>query len=238
MTESVETTPDTDTTEATGLTMEAAQVPNGRIRLDPGQVSWQGMVSKQLRKSVSYQWRRMTTDHAEACYQRISHPSELGSLLDQFQRLSLGRAREKGWDSLVATGGYDRGFPALFDQWLLSGVGEFHVIRIGDQLIAGQIILRGGRTAHLYRVAFNPAFGLYSPGSILQSFSLQHSIELGDEYFDFGLGGDSYKTRWVNEWRELYHLRGPGRRWSPLRTLARRLKSYRDPSPDTVSPEK
>jgi CelD/BcsL family acetyltransferase involved in cellulose biosynthesis len=68
------------------------------------------------------------------------------------------------------------------------------VYRRGGELVAAEICLIDGEDLHFWFPAYNPAYSRYSPGLLLTFDIIRHTANLGQKVFDFGSGGEAYKS--------------------------------------------
>jgi hypothetical protein len=68
------------------------------------------------------------------------------------------------------------------------------VLRDNDTILAAEICLIDRQTLHFWFPAYDPAFFRYSPGLVLTYEIIAHLSGQGFEVFDFGSGGEDYKT--------------------------------------------
>jgi CelD/BcsL family acetyltransferase involved in cellulose biosynthesis len=73
------------------------------------------------------------------------------------------------------------------------------VYRRGDELVAAEICLMEGEDLHFWFPAYNPAYSRYSPGLLLTFDIIRHAAGLGIKLFDFGSGGEAYKSRMTTD---------------------------------------
>lgn len=71
-------------------------------------------------------------------------------------------------------------------------------------LIAGELNLEDRQTLHGWIVAYNPAFGRYSPGHLLTERILREMPSHGMSVYDSGVGGDDYKKYVTNHHDRLW----------------------------------
>jgi CelD/BcsL family acetyltransferase involved in cellulose biosynthesis len=79
-------------------------------------------------------------------------------------------------------------------------------LRVGSELVAGQIwgLTAGRRTAYL--PGFHPGYAEHSPGAILQLHFLRDSFDSGDDEVDFMTGDQPYKLAYSTHIRWLATL--------------------------------
>ena len=61
-------------------------------------------------------------------------------------------------------------------------------------MTAAEICLIDGEDLHFWFPAYNPAYSRYSPGLLLTFDIIRHASDLGFKVFDFGSGGEAYKS--------------------------------------------
>ncbi|HEY5603393.1 MAG TPA: GNAT family N-acetyltransferase [Gammaproteobacteria bacterium] len=88
-------------------------------------------------------------------------------------------------------------------------VNEEHVNgeHVKGQPVAAQLwfVLRG--KASIFRLAYDKAWKLYSPGSILTGFLMEYVIDIDKvEEIDFLTGNEAYKQDWMSDRRERFAL--------------------------------
>ena len=106
--------------------------------------------------------------------------------IDQYKRSGMHNVFSCGWtrDLLVALAEQKTGQAAL-----MAGV-----YRRGEDLVAAEICLLDGQDLHFWFPAYNPAYSRYSPGLLLTFDIIRHAAKLGFKVFDFGSGGEAYKS--------------------------------------------
>jgi CelD/BcsL family acetyltransferase involved in cellulose biosynthesis len=106
--------------------------------------------------------------------------------IDQYKRSGMHNVFSCGWtrDLLVALAEQKTGQAAL-----MAGV-----YRRGEDLVAAEICLLDGQDVHFWFPAYNPAYSRYSPGLLLTFDIIRHAAKLGFKVFDFGSGGEAYKS--------------------------------------------
>ncbi|MEO1527741.1 MAG: GNAT family N-acetyltransferase [Planctomycetota bacterium] len=84
----------------------------------------------------------------------------------------------------------------LFDRPEGSDVrGVLSVLRAGDQVVAAHYGMVSQGLLHYWFPAYNPAFGLYSPGTALFCSLVEQSTEHGIDCIDMGYGEQPYKLK-------------------------------------------
>ncbi|MDT8385840.1 MAG: GNAT family N-acetyltransferase [Gammaproteobacteria bacterium] len=83
------------------------------------------------------------------------------------------------------------------------GWSRLAVLYVKGQPVAAQLwfVLRG--KASIFRLAYDKAWGQYSPGSIVTSYLMEYVIDTDEvTEIDFLTGNDAYKQDWMSERRE------------------------------------
>jgi len=106
--------------------------------------------------------------------------------VDQYKRSGMHNVFSCGWtrDLLLALAAQSTGSASL----------RAGVYRRGDELVAAEICLMEGEDLHFWFPAYNPAYSRYSPGLLLTFDIIRHTAGLGIKVFDFGSGGEAYKS--------------------------------------------
>ena len=79
------------------------------------------------------------------------------------------------------------------------------VLYINEQPAAAQFWFVVQGRASIFKLAYDPAWKSYSPGSVLTHYLMQHVIEQDKvDEIDFLYGNDAYKQEWMSERRERF----------------------------------
>ncbi|MDI7775147.1 GNAT family N-acetyltransferase [Asticcacaulis sp. EMRT-3] len=73
------------------------------------------------------------------------------------------------------------------------------VFRHAGRIVAAEIALSDGQHVHLWFPAYDPAYYRYSLGILLTVAIIRHLAPLGVKSFDFGTGGEDYKSPLTTE---------------------------------------
>ncbi len=118
--------------------------------------------------------------------------------------------------------------PGLVDLCAQHGWLRMGVAWVGDQPCAAQLWMVVGGRACIYKLAYDPAYKQFSPGTLLTAHLMQHVIDT-DHVFevDYLTGDDAYKNQWMSHRRErcgllAYNLRNPAGLWGATQEAARR----------------
>ncbi|MFZ2294428.1 MAG: GNAT family N-acetyltransferase, partial [Polaromonas sp.] len=73
--------------------------------------------------------------------------------------------------------------------------------------IAAQLWIVANGKANIYKVAYNEAFKLYAPGTLVTAMLMEHVIEQDKvTEVDFLIGDDAYKKKWMSHRRERWGI--------------------------------
>lgn len=92
---------------------------------------------------------------------------------------------------------------------LAAGEGSLRlgVLKLGGQPIAAQLWLVANATASIVKLAYDPAFARYSPGTVLTAALCRRVIDQdGVHTLDYLIGDDAYKQDWMSQRRERHGL--------------------------------
>ena len=88
-----------------------------------------------------------------------------------------------------------------------SGWSRLAILYIKGQPAAAQLWFVPHGKARIFRLSYDAAWRLYSPGSILTSFLMEYVIDIDKvEEIDFLTGNDAYKQDWMSDRRERFAL--------------------------------
>lgn len=106
--------------------------------------------------------------------------------VDQYKRSGMHDVFSCGWtrDLLLALADHKSGSACL----------KAGVYRRGEELVAAEICLLEGEDVHFWFPAYNPTYSRYSPGLLLTFDIIRHTANLGMKVYDFGSGGEAYKS--------------------------------------------
>jgi CelD/BcsL family acetyltransferase involved in cellulose biosynthesis len=115
-------------------------------------------------------------------------------LLDWVLSLKVAQYKRSGIHDVFSCGWTRNLLLALAAQRTRSSGLWAGIYRRGEELIAAEICLIDGEDLHFWFPAYNPAYSRYSPGMLLTFDIIRHTANLGLKVFDFGSGGEAYKS--------------------------------------------
>lgn len=102
---------------------------------------------------------------------------------------------------------YPEFIPALCRLAAKQGGLRLGVLKIAEQVAAAQLWLVANDTAYIVKLAYDPAFALHSPGTVLSASLFERVIDVDQvKVIDYLIGDDPYKRDWMSERRERYGL--------------------------------
>jgi len=86
--------------------------------------------------------------------------------------------------------------------WLRAGIAW-----LDDKPIAAQVWVVANGRASIFKLAYDPAYASYSPGTVLTARLMRHVIDVDRvREVDYLTGDDAYKQAWMSERREMWGL--------------------------------
>ena len=83
---------------------------------------------------------------------------------------------------------------------------RLYFLELDGQDVAASLCFDYNGTRFLYNSGYNPEYGYYSVGLLLNALCLREAIELGQGYFDFLRGPESYKYHLGGQDRNIYRM--------------------------------
>jgi CelD/BcsL family acetyltransferase involved in cellulose biosynthesis len=209
--------------DALSLHRQPTAVTTSRMVYPAGATDWGAQVSRNTRYTVKLQQRRLVADHG-AVIEAVKDCEAVLHWCVPYQEMHSLRSRETQRTVVFGIGNSAGGFPLMLSEMITAQMAEFHIIRIGSRLIAGQVTFHDAKLSHDYRRTFDVELAAYGPGHILHAAAVQRSLDRGDLGFDLGLGSDSYKAKWSNQVEPTARLTGlfPGGKLATAGRLIRK----------------
>lgn len=195
-----------------------------------------GKQSGERRKKMRQHWRRLGALGATAVA-IVTDPAELATTLEMFLQLEL-----RSWKGAAGTALLCSDADATFARRLIANIaarGEaaIQTLRVGERIIAAQVLMFSGRVCYTWKTAYDAEFAKFSPGVLLIDALPDKVAEKADIVgFDSCAAESSFMGElWAGRRRmvDLLVDVGPGTslafRLEALRLTARqRLKTWRD----------
>jgi len=165
-------------------------------------------LSAKQRKNLRQDRRRLERDYpGQVVLERVTGADELQAALTELKALHL-----KRWSSQGQATPFEK--PRFVDfhrdvagQALERGWLRFYRLRVANQTIALNYAFRHGDVVYGYQKAFDPDWGKYGPGQVLQAHLIEEAIGEGVREIDMLHGAQGYKSRWTD------HSRADRRLW-------------------------
>lgn len=163
--------------------------------------SWARTASKKLRSNLRYDRKRLEALGVLA-FRRMAGPEDGPRCVDWIfaSKRAWLRTRKMGHSWMDDAQGRD--FFAALAARPPAAAGEFDVaqafaLTLDDKIIAACICLGSGDRMEYFTTAFDPEFGLYSPGNLLIEDCVRLAIQQGVD-FDMRITQQAYKKRWMD----------------------------------------
>jgi CelD/BcsL family acetyltransferase involved in cellulose biosynthesis len=171
--------------------------------------TWQDLLatrSAKFRKNLKTARRKL-----ESCgrlgYQSF-HGGDLARRFEQYAALE-----ERSWKAVRKVGCSRNAQYFSFYRGLASTFGPrdaFHIrfLTVNDQPIAGTFGLLEGDHYYSLQIVHDPAFGRYSPGTLLEALEMEECFARGYREYDFLGGFLNNKRRWTSQGRRTVQVHG------------------------------
>ena len=146
---------------------------------------------RRLESSVDWRWYSLTA------------PEQVAARLDDFIRL-MRQSRTDKDEYMTPT--RERFFHLVTQRMAQQGLLKLFFLEVEDQSVATSLCFDYASARLLYNSGYNPEYGYYSVGLLLNALCLKEAIEQGINYFDFLRGSESYKHHLGGQQRNLYQM--------------------------------
>lgn len=161
----------------------------------------------QLRSTLKRKSRKLEKTFDEVQFRLVTKPAELAAALDAYEAIY-----QKSWKPEEGSATFIRDFchKAAVKGWLRLGLLELDGIAVSAQI---WFVYQG--KASIFKLAYDPNFQAYSPGSLLTEF-LMHQVLQQDQVtlVDFGMGSEPYKKDWMNTLNTRYTITAYNNTWA------------------------
>lgn len=163
--------------------------------ISPGSCSADYLAARpgKLRSTLERRTRKLARDH-QYDIRIVTAGAELDAAIADYETIYA-----KSWKEPEAYPGFTAGLmrTAAAQGWLRLGL-----LSVDGNPAAAQLWITQRRVAHIFKLAYDPAFKAYSPGSILTAKMADYAIDTdGVTGIDFLNGDDAYKRDWMTEKR-------------------------------------
>ena len=161
------------------------------------------ILSKKNRHELRRKLRRLHSAGHEIRYQKLHDPSQLDGNLEDFFSLMKYSRKEK---QHFLTASREQFFRGIARELACVDALKLFFLELNGERVAAAMCFDYGDARLLYNSGYNPAYGYYSVGLLLNAFSLRDAIEEGKAYFDFLRGPEPYKYDLGGKDKTLYQM--------------------------------
>lgn len=179
---------------------KGCRVEISQIEVSPGKIlppTWEDYVSslnKKDRHELRRKLRRLNAQEGVTWYS-LTQPGDIELGMYDFFELMRMSGEDK---ARFLTPARRRFFNAVATELGELGLLRLYFMEIGSKRVAAAFTFDYGPSRMLYNSGYNPAYGYYSVGLLLNALAIESAIKDGKRYFDFLRGEEPYK----------YHLGG------------------------------
>ena len=159
-------------------------------------------LSKKNRHELRRKLRRLESAEGWRWY-CVQGPEAVSDRLDDFLTLMRQSAPEK---AAYMTGERETFFRSITRRTAELGMLRLFFLEMDGQDVAAALCFDYNGTRFLYNSGYNPEYGFYSVGLLLNALCLREAIEQGKTYFDFLRGPEPYKYHLGGLDRTIYHM--------------------------------
>jgi len=160
------------------------------------------LLSKKDRHELRRKLRRMDSQTDWKWYS-VTDPAEVGGRLGEF--ISLMRLSRTDKDEFM-TPERERFFHNITQRMAELGQLQLFFLEMDGSTVATCLCFDYGGSRLLYNSGYDPEYGYYSVGLLLNAMSLKDAIGRGLAYFDFLRGPEPYKAHLGGQQRSLYQM--------------------------------
>ena len=161
-----------------------------------------GMLNKKDRHELRRKLRRMDSQTDWKWYS-VTDPAEVGVRLGEF--ISLMRLSRTDKDEFM-TPERERFFHNITQRMAEMGQLQLFFLEMDGSTVATCLCFDYEGSRLLYNSGYDPEYGYYSVGLLLNAMSLKDAIDRGLAYFDFLRGPEPYKAHLGGQQRSLYQM--------------------------------
>ena len=161
-----------------------------------------GLLNKKDRHELRRKLRRMDSQSDWSWYS-LSEPTQVAGRLDEF--ISLMRQSRADKDEFM-TPERERFFSKITQRMAELGNLHLYFLDMNGLTVATSLCFdyRGSRL--LYNSGYDPEYGYFSVGLLLNAMCLKDAIDQGLNYFDFLRGPEPYKAHLGGQQMSLYQM--------------------------------
>ena len=161
-----------------------------------------GLLSKKDRHELRRKLRRMDTQTDWKWYS-VTEPAQVAKRLGEF--ISLMRQSRADKDEFM-TPERERFFQNITQRMAELGQLRLYFLDMDGSTVATSLCFDYGGSRLLYNSGYDPEYGYFSVGLLLNAMCLRDAIDRGLTYFDFLRGPEPYKAHLGGQQRSLYQM--------------------------------
>ena len=161
-----------------------------------------GLLNKKDRHELRRKLRRLDSHTDWKCYS-LSEPIQVAERLGEF--ISLMRLSRADKDEFM-TPERERFFSKITQRMSELGKLNLYFLDMDGSTVATSLCFDYGGSRLLYNSGYDPEYGYFSVGLLLNAMCLRAAIEMGLNYFDFLRGPEPYKAHLGGQQRSLYQM--------------------------------
>lgn len=161
-----------------------------------------GLLSKKDRHELRRKLRRMDTQTDWKWYS-VTEPAQVAKRLGEF--ISLMRQSRADKDEFM-TPERERFFQNITQRMAELGQLRLYFLDMDGSTVATSLCFDYGGSRLLYNSGYDPEYGYFSVGLLLNAMCLKDAIDRGLTYFDFLRGPEPYKAHLGGQQRSLYQM--------------------------------
>ena len=160
------------------------------------------LLNKKDRHELRRKLRRMDSQSDWKWYS-LSEPTQVAERLSEF--ISLMRQSRADKDEFM-TPERERFFSNITQRMAELGQLHLYFLDMDGSTVATSLCFDYGGSRLLYNSGYDPGYGYFSVGLLLNAMCLKDAIEQGLDYFDFLRGPEAYKAHLGGQQRSLYQM--------------------------------
>lgn len=176
------------------LTWTTFQAPAFRISLPENWDVFLARLSPKLRRTLHREERKLN-DRFSVAFRKCSTEAEIGGYLDRLSELHSRR-----WAARDIPGAFNEQrrdfYRRICENALRKGWLDFWELTVSGRVIASEFGFAYNHCRYALQSGFDPDFGQFAVGRILEAFLIKAAIERGDHTYDLMFGSQPYKVRW------------------------------------------
>lgn len=189
-----------------------------------------GSISGNLRSVLKRGRRKLEQDYSgQVSIHMVQSQKEFLAAMDSLIVLHQKRWVERGYSTSLANKEFLAFLRSVMSIALTSKRLRFLQLLVGEEVIAVNVCFRNGDVFYQYQKAFDPEWGKYSPGQVIQAETIRMAIQEGAREFNMLHGNDKDKDLWASNvhWDEhiLYGHHWRGALWLLATYLLQKARS-------------